>query len=379
MGIKSRPPYIAILLKIEQPHSKSSLFQKQQQSLTNPLLSIKTCIITTEQLDIEYPRRVLYKQFYTIPGDQAKSLIEVSVTKNKFYILAQNMETNKQFVTQLFKVQGEKLIDSYKGQIDLLIQDLRFKHGRLVIDKVQQRLLYPQMQISDKPQHQINRNQAKSHLDKISNNLKEKLINRKMRINSSLESRNYTKNLQSTQYSPNYKVDDLFSQEIIHQGFITSKNTKMPLRNLYQSLDTGTTNYFNNNFIDQNSYQNTSLNSSFKKVIDSQANKVRQFSKLNMSNDFVKVRVKNPNNIEFINNHNQTYHASKDNTKQQQIYHYNDQTTLKEKLLQQRFERDHQDKDVDQEKKIQQQNSRYILQFIESQENITKSINSDDD
>lgn len=65
--------------------------------------------------------------------DLDPSLVEISKTKNKFYIVTYNSGDSQYNVIEMFRVQGKKLLYACEQSFTKLISLLEYRYGKLFI------------------------------------------------------------------------------------------------------------------------------------------------------------------------------------------------------------------------------------------------------
>ena len=82
---------------------------------------------------VEHDWRVLYRGRRMIPGwGKHDHLVEVSVTNNKFYILALDVHTHAAKLIDLYYRQGQRLMKHFKGNYKKMVKQLRLKYKKLI-------------------------------------------------------------------------------------------------------------------------------------------------------------------------------------------------------------------------------------------------------
>ena len=82
---------------------------------------------------IEQDRQVLWRQTTLLSDDLDDSLVEISKSKNRFYVVAYNSGSLKYQVIDMFRMIGRKLMFACDQLFTKLISLLEYKFGKLVI------------------------------------------------------------------------------------------------------------------------------------------------------------------------------------------------------------------------------------------------------
>ena len=82
---------------------------------------------------IETDREVLWRQTTILQDDIDESLVEISKSKNRFYIVCYNSGNLTYQVIDMFRMQGRKLMFACDQLFTKLISLLEYKFGKLVI------------------------------------------------------------------------------------------------------------------------------------------------------------------------------------------------------------------------------------------------------
>jgi hypothetical protein len=133
-------------MMMAQNETGDDLEQYQQQTIENnyqsrfadnprvqKLLSQKEPIHMSGQVIISEQRKVLWKRICVIGEDLRECLIEMSVLKLKFYIVALDLDSGKYHVIEMWKAQAGKILEACNKSMEKLMEQLEFKYGKLMI------------------------------------------------------------------------------------------------------------------------------------------------------------------------------------------------------------------------------------------------------
>lgn len=90
-------------------------------------------LVVSGQKLIDSDRVVLWRQQALLGDDFDESLIEISKTKNRLYIIQYHSTAMRFQIIEMFRQQGRKLMASCEESFTKLISMLDYKFGKLII------------------------------------------------------------------------------------------------------------------------------------------------------------------------------------------------------------------------------------------------------